>query len=121
MTAPMVLDGAMHAAAFLAYVEHVLVPTLKPGDIVVMDNLPAHRTAGVRRAIRQAGAELRFLPPYSPDFNPIEMAFAKFKAHLKGKAARTVRELCDAIAQATEIFTPHECHNYFVAAGYNRV
>ena len=83
MTAPMVLDGAMHGAAFRAYVEQVLVPTLKPGDIVVMDNLPAHRSAAVRHAICRAGAELRFLPPYSPDLNPIEMAFSKFKAYLK--------------------------------------
>lgn len=114
----MILDGAMHSVAFLAYVEQVLVPTLKPGDIVVMDNLPAHRTTGVRDAIHQAGAELRFLPPYSPDFNPIEMAFSKFKAYLKSEAARTVDELWDAIARATDIFTPAECHNYFTAAGY---
>ena len=123
MTAPMVLDGAMHGAAFLAYVEQVLVPTLKPGDIVVMDNLPAHRSAAVRDAIRRAGAELRFLPPYSPDFNPIEMAFSKFKADLKRRAARTVtdpRPLWDAIGHATDIFTPAECQNYFAAAGYDR-
>ena len=80
MTAPMVLDGAMHGAAFLAYVEQVLVPTLEPGDIVVMDNLACHRSAAVRDAIQSAGAERRFLPPYSPDLNPIEMAFSKFKA-----------------------------------------
>ena len=80
MTAPMVLDGAMYGAAFLAYVDQVLVPALGPGDIVVMDNLPAHRSAAVRDAIQGAGAELRFLPPYSPDFNPIEMAFSKLKA-----------------------------------------
>ena len=120
MTAPMVLDGAMHGAAFLAYVEQVLVPTLKPGDIVVMDNLPAHRSAAVRDAIRRAGAELRFLPPYSPDFNPIEMAFSKFKADLKRRAARTVTELWEAIGQATNIYTPDECENYFAAAGYDR-
>jgi transposase len=83
MTAPMVLDGAMHGRAFLAYVEQVLVPTLRPGDIVVMDNLPAHKPATVRQAIERTGAELRFLPAYSPDFNPIEMAFAKLKAFLK--------------------------------------
>ena len=120
MTAPMVLDGAMHGAAFLAYVEHVLVPTLKPGDIVVMDNLACHRSAVVRNAIRQAGAELRFLPPYSPDFNPIEMAFSKFKAYLKRRAARTIPELWEAIGQATDIFTSPECENYFAAAGYHR-
>ena len=118
MTAPMVLDGAMHGAAFLAYVEQVLVPTLKPDDIVVMDNLPAHRSAAVREAIHRAGAELRFLPPYSPDLNPIEMAFSKFKADLKRRAARTVTELWDAIGHATDIFTPAECQNYFAAAGY---
>ena len=86
MTAPMVLDGAMHGTAFLAYVEQVLVPSLKPGDIVVMDNLACHRSAAVRDAIQGAGAELRFLPPYSPDFNPIEMAFSKLKASLKRRA-----------------------------------
>jgi transposase len=83
LTAPMVLDGPMNAAAFLAYVEQVLVPTLTPGDIVVMDNLPAHKPADVRRAIEAAGALLLYLPPYSPDFNPIENAFAKFKALLR--------------------------------------
>ena len=118
MTAPMVLDGAMHGAAFLAYVEQVLVPTLRPGDIVIMDNLPAHKPTAVRHAIEKAGAELRFLPPYSPDFNPIEMAFAKFKAFLKRVAARTVDDLWDAIAQAVDIFEPEECRSYFTAAGY---
>jgi transposase len=118
MTAPMVLDGAMHAAAFLAYVEQVLAPTLKPGDIVVMDNLPAHKPKAVREAIEKVGAELRFLPPYSPDFNPIEMAFSKFKAFLKRAAARTVNELWGAIASAVDIFTPSECRNYFSATGY---
>ena len=117
MTAPMVLDGAMHGAAFLAYVDQVLVPILKPGDIVVMDNLPAHRSAAVRDAIHGAGAELRFLPPYSPDFNPIEMAFSKLKASLKRRAARTIPELWDAIGQATDTFAPAECKNYFAAAG----
>ena len=118
MTAPMVLDGAMHGAAFLAYVEQLLVPTLKPGDIVVMDNLPAHKPAAVRQAIEKAGAELCFLPPYSPDFNPIEMAFSKFKAFLKRLAARTIDDLWDAIAQAVDIFTPIECRNFFSTAGY---
>ena len=121
MTAPMVLDGAMHGAAFLAYVDQVLVPTLKPGDIVVMDNLACHRSSAVRDAIHQAGAELHFLPPYSPDLNPIEMAFSKFKAYLKRRAARTVPELWDAIGEATDNFTPAECQNYFAAAGYDRV
>lgn len=119
MTAPMILDGAMHGDAFLAYVEQVLVPTLAPGDIVVMDNLPAHKPTAVRKAIEAAGAELRFLPPYSPDFNPIEMAFSKFKAFLKKTAARTKDDLWDAIARAIETFTPQECENYFAAAGYD--
>jgi transposase len=109
MTAPMLLDGAMHGAAFLAYVEQVLVPTLSLGDIVIMDNLPAHKLAGVRQAIEAAGAELRFLPPYSPDFNPIEMAFSKLKAYLKKTAARTVDDLWDAVAHGIQTFTPTEC------------
>ena len=117
----MVLDGAMHGAAFLAYVEQALVPTLKPGDIVVMDNLPARRSAAVREAIRRAGAERRFLPPYGPDFNPMETAFFKFKAYLKRRAARTVNELWDAIGQTTDIFSPAECENYFTAVGYDCV
>jgi transposase len=120
MTAPMVLDGAMHGVAFLAYVEQVLVPTLSPGDIVIMDNLPAHKPAAIRQAIEAAGAELRFLPPYSPDFNPIEMAFSKLKAFLKKIAARTIDDLWAAIAKAIETFTPDECQNYFAAAGYDR-
>ena len=119
MTAPMVLDGAMHGAAFLAYVEQVLVPTLGPGDIVVMDNLPAHKPVAVRHAIEAAGAELRFLPPYSPDFNPIEMAFSKLKAFLKKTAARTVDDLWQAIAIGIDTFTLVECQNYFAAAGYD--
>ena len=119
MTAPMILDGAMHGDAFLAYVEQVLAPTLSHGDIVVMDNLPAHKPTAVRKAIEAAGAELRFLPPYSPDLNPIEMAFSKFKAFLKKTAARTKDDLWDAIAQAIETFTPTECQNYFAAAGYD--
>ncbi|HMB77109.1 MAG TPA: IS630 family transposase [Kiloniellaceae bacterium] len=120
MTAPMVLDGAMHGAAFLAYVEQVLAPTLTPGDIVIMDNLPAHKSVAVRHAIEAAGAELRFLPPYSPDFNPIEMAFSKLKAFLKKTAARTVDDLWDAIANGIDTFSPIECQNYFAAAGYDR-
>ena len=97
------------------------IDTVKPGDIVVMDNLAAHRSAAVREAIHRVGAELRFLPPYSPDLNPIEMAFSKFKADLKRRAARTVTELWEAIGHATDIFTPAECQNYFAAAGYDRV
>lgn len=119
MTAPMLLDGAMHGAAFLAYVEQVLVPTLSSGDIVVMDNLPAHKTAAARQAIEATGATLHFLPPYSPDFNPIEMAFSKLKAFLKKTAARSVDDLWDAVARALNTFSPTECQNYFAAAGYD--
>ena len=118
MTAPMVLDGPMNGDAFLAYVEQVLVPTLGQGDIVVMDNLPAHRRVGVREAIEAAGARLRFLPPYSPDFNPIENAFAKLKALLRKIAARTIENLWNAIGDALPQFNPRECANYFTAAGY---
>ncbi len=118
MTAPMTLDGAMYGDAFLAWIEQVLVPTLKPGDIVVMDNLPAHKVAGVCEAIEAAGATRLFLPAYSPDFNPIEMAFSKLKASLKKAAARTVTDLWDAIAAAIDAIKPAECANYFAAAGY---
>jgi transposase len=118
MTAPMVLDRAMTGAWFLAYVQQVLAPTLTPGDIVVMDNLPAHKSAAVRQAIEATGAELRLLPPYSPDLNPIENAFAKLKARLRKAAARTVPSLERAIANAIDAFTPTECANYFEAAGY---
>ncbi len=120
MTAPMVLDGAMYGAAFLAYVEQVLVPTLIPGDIVIVDNLPTHKSTAMRHAIEAADAELRFLPPYSPDFNPIEKAFSKLKAFLKKTAARTVDDLWEAIAKGIDTFTHVECHNYFAAAGYDR-
>ncbi len=119
MTAPMVLDGAMNGPAFLAYVEQVLAPTLAPGDVVVMDNLPAHKLAEVRAAIEKTGAELRYLPPYSPDFNPIEMAFSKLKSLLKKAAARTKDDLWQAIATGIDAFTPAECQNYFAAAGYD--
>jgi transposase len=119
MTAPMVLDGPMNGAAFHAYVEQVLVPTLKPGDIVVMDNLPAHKGAPIRATIQAAGARLLFLPPYSPDFNPIEMVFSKLKALLRAAEARTIPDLWQAIADALKRFTPNECRNYLVAAGYD--
>ncbi|MEQ9124206.1 MAG: transposase, partial [Alphaproteobacteria bacterium] len=118
MTAPMTLDGAMNGAAFLAYVEQALVPTLRPGDIVVMDNLPAHNSPTVRAAIERAGAELRLLPPYSPDFNPIELAFSKIKTLLRSAAARTLPDLWDAIRDAINAVTPSDCRSYFTAAGY---
>ena len=118
LIAPMVLDGPMNGAAFLAYVEQVLVPELEPGDVVIMDNLPAHRVKGVREAIEAARATLLFLPPYSPDFNPIEQLFAKLKARLRKAAARTIDALWQAIAEAIEVFTPAECANYFRNSGY---
>ena len=119
MTAPFVYDGAMNGNVFLAYVEQVLVPTLQIGDVVVMDNLPAHKTSGVRDAIENAGAKLMFLPPYSPDFNPIENAFSKLKAMLRGRAERKIDALWDAVGAVLPRFTPAECANYFSAAGYD--
>ena len=119
MTAPFVWDSAMNSTVFLAYVEQVLGPTLGPGDVVVMDNLPAHKPIAVREAIERVGAELRFLPPYSPDFNPIEMAFAKLKALLRARAERTINALWNATGELIPAFKPYECANYFVAAGYD--
>jgi transposase len=118
MIAPMVLDGPMNGPAFLAWVEQELAPTLSPGDIVVMDNLPAHKPAAVRTAIERSGAELRYLPPYSPDLNPIEMAYSKLKALLKKAAARTIETLWAAIAEAIRQITRHDCLGFFKAAGY---
>jgi transposase len=109
----------MNGAAFLAYVQQVLVPELKPGDIVIMDNLSAHKGCQVRDAIEAAGARLLYLPPYSPDFNPIENAFAKLKALLRAAAERTVDGLWDRIGNLLDCFTPQECANYFAAAGYD--
>ena len=119
MTAPMVLDGPMNGAAFLAYVQQVLVPELKPGDIVIMDNLSAHKGCQVRDAIEAAGARLRYLPPYSPDFNPIENAFAKLKALLRKAGERSVEGLWQLIGMLIDAFSPQECANYFAAAGYD--
>ena len=118
LAAPMLLDGPMDGMAFLAYVRQVLVPTLRPGETVIMDNLPAHKVAGVREAIERAGCRLLYLPSYSPDLNPIEMAFAKLKSILRAAAARTVDALWQAVADALAQFTPQECANYFAAAGY---
>lgn len=121
MTAPMMLDGAMDGPAFLAWVEQMLAPALTPGKIVVMDNLPAHKPEVVREAIEARGATLRYLPPYSPDLNPIEMAYSKLKAILKKAAARTIDELQGAIADALPRFTAQDCRNYFADAGYGAV
>jgi transposase len=109
----------MTAAWFLAYVEQVLVPTLAPGDIVILDNLAAQKSAAARDAIEATGARMLFLPPYSPDLNPIENAFSKLKALLRKAAARTLEQLWNAIAQAIDAFTPTECANYLAAAGYD--
>jgi transposase len=119
MVAPMVLDGSINGAAFQAYVDQVLVPELRPGDIVIMDTLGSHKGAGVRAAIEAAGASLLYLPPYSPDFNPIENAFAKLKASLRKAAERSVESLWNTIGQISDTFTPTECANYFAAAGYD--
>jgi transposase len=109
---------AINGARFLAYVEQALAPTLRPGDVVVMDNLKAHKVKGVREAIAAAGAQLRYLPPYSPDLNPIEQAFAKLKVLLRTAARGTVDGLWRAIAHALDAFSPAECTNYFAHAGY---
>jgi transposase len=117
--APMLLDGPMDGECFLAWVEQMLAPTLRPGHLVVMDNLPAHKVAGVKEAIEARGAKLLYLPPYSPDFNPIENAFAKFKAHVRKAAARTFEALETAAANALLEFDPGECVNFFAHAGYD--
>jgi transposase len=121
MTAPMVLDCPINGVWFQAYVDQVLVPTLSPGDIVIMDNLSSHKRPGIRAAIEAVGANLRYLPPYSPDFNPIENAFSKLKALLRKAAERTLEGLWAAIAEFLLQFAPTECANFFAAAGYDLV
>lgn len=118
MTAPLVLDGPMSGVAFVAYVEQFLVPTLSPGDVVIMDNLSVHKVKGVREAVEVAGATVMYLPPYSPEFNPIEQAFSKLKALLRKAAARTKEALWKAIADAIDAIAPTECANYFTNSGY---
>jgi transposase len=120
MVAPMVLDGPINSDAFTAYVRHILVPELSPGDVVVMDHLSSHKGKHVSERIEAAGATLLYLPPHS-DFNPIENAFAKLKALLRKAAARTVDGLWAAIGRITSLFTPYECANYFAAAGYDAI
>jgi transposase len=119
MIAPMVLDGPINGEWFEAYVTQVLVPELRRGDIVIMDNLSSHKRASVRGLIEAAGATLLFLPPYSPDFNPIEKAFARLKAMLRKAAERTVSGLGDLIGKLVDIFQPAECANYFTSCGYD--
>ena len=118
LTATAVFDGPLDNATFRAYVEQVLVPTLRRGDVVVLDNLAVHKQAEVRAAIEQAGAQLRFLPPYSPDFNPIEMAFAKLKAFFRAGRPRTFDHVCELMAMALALFMPDECANYVRHCGY---
>jgi transposase len=120
LTAPYVIDGAMDGPAFMAYIEQVLAPTLVKGDIVFMDNLRTHKIDGVRQALRAVGATVRYLPAYSPDLNPIEMAFSKLKAALRKGAKRTVKELWRLIGKLVTSFAPSECANYFRHAGYRR-
>jgi transposase len=119
IAAPFVLDGPINRIAFETYVDKVLVPELEPGDIVIMDNLSSHKGPRVREMIEAAGATLLFLPPYSPDFNPIENAFSKLKAHLRKAAERTVDGLWNAIGRVIDLFTPAECRNFLKAAGYD--
>ena len=118
LTAPFVIDAPIDRRIFETYVETQLVPTLEKGDIVIMDNLPAHKSPIAEKAILDRGAQVLFLPPYSPDLNPIEMAFSKLKAHLRARAVRTIDELWKAIGQICDLFQPEECKNYFTAAGY---
>lgn len=119
LTAPMVVDGAMNGAIFMAYVRHVLLPTLQPGDIVVMDNLPSHKTSGVQEAIESVGAQLAYLPPYSPDFNPIEQAYSKLKWLVRSAAERTVEGLWELLGRLIHRYDPPECQNYIRHCGYN--
>jgi transposase len=118
ITAPYVFDGPINGASFLAWVEQSLVKTLKAGDVVVMDNLGSHKVSGVREAIEAAGASVLFLPPYSPDLNPIEQVFSKLKTLLRKTAARTVDTLWSAIGNLLDAFSSDECSNYLANSGY---
>ena len=118
LIAPFVLDGPINRRAFEAYVEQILVPELRAGDVVILDNLSSHKGPRVRAMIERAGASLRSLPPYSPDFNPIELAFSKLKALLREAAERSIEGLWTAIRHLLDAFAPDECANYFTAAGY---
>lgn len=120
LIAPLVLDGPIDGDIFRAYVEQFLAPALSPGQIVVMDNLASHKVTGIREAIEARGARLLYLPPYSPDLNPIEQLFAKLKALIRKAAARTRDALWAAVADALRCFAPEECANYFTNAGYRR-
>ena len=119
LTAPMVIDGAMNSAVFVAYVRHVLLPTLRPGDIVVMDNLSSHKASGVREDIESVGARVAYLPPYSPDFNPIEQAYSKLKWLVRSAAERTVEGLWQLLGRLLDRYPPNECQNYLTHCGYS--
>ena len=118
LVAPWIVNAPMNRVIFDTYVETQLAPVLKPSDVVIMDNLSSHKSTKAESMIRAKGAWLLFLPPYSPDLNPIEMAFSKLKAHLRAIAARTIDDLWKAIGNICELFTPQECSNFFTAAGY---
>ena len=120
LVAPLVLDGPINGDAFRAWVEQALVPQLRPGDIVVMDNLGSHKVAGIAAAIETAGAQVRYLPPYSPDYNPIEQVFAKFKTLLRSTAARTMEALWCACGTLLDQFSADECERYIRHAGYGQ-
>jgi transposase len=119
LSAPTVIDGAMNGELFEAYVRQQLVPTLRRGDVVIMDNLSSHKRAGVRLAIESVGASLRYLPPYSPDLNPIELSFAKLKSLLRKAQQRTVEALWTLLGKALDAYSPEECRNYFRHCGYS--
>lgn len=120
LSAPFVIDCAMNGGIFIEYVRQCLAPTLKPGDIVIMDNLPAHKNDQARQIIETTGAELRYLPPYSPDLNPIEQAISKLKAHLRKAQERSIDGLWQRIGKILPLFKPRECANFFANAGYAR-
>lgn len=120
-TAPMVLEGACDGVSFLAYINQVLVPSLRPGDIVIMDNLSAHKVAGVQEAVERAGAEVWYLPPYSPDLNPIEKMWSKIKSFLRHAKARTQEDLWEAIGEAFQNITQSDAEGWFYSCGYGHI
>jgi transposase len=120
ITAPLLLDGPMNGSSFLAYVEQILAPALRRGDIVIMDNVSVHKVAGVREAIAARGASLLYLPPYSPDLNPIEQFFSKLKSILRKAAARSIAALWEVISSCLKVFSPRECGAYLANAGYGQ-
>lgn len=120
MTATMVIDGAINGELFLAYVKQILLPVLKEGDVVVMDNLSSHKVAGVKEAIESVGATVLYLPPYSPDFNPIEQAFSKLKALVRKLKLRNMEDLWKSLGELCDVFSPEECMSYFKHTGYGK-